>query len=490
MATEYNPKTDMLLDEEEKKRQAEIAAAIAQQQEKDNEATANAAAVEAAAQLIQDNTDNSLPEGVTSPHQQPTTEAKPDEVAKNEGEQASTPVNSSVGETEGENNGVGTSEDNTIADDDAVGKTKQNLDAANADYIQAVTEANQSRNKSFAEIVNDYYERMKTEEAQMKQEETADRFATVATGATELAAGIINMLGVGELHASNQQYHSYSQDWMKKAEDNIREHRNRRANMQDVLQRLKMQQEDLRTSSKIEEAKLKAQQAQAAYNDALAAQKTADDAEEKAWKRGVTEKELGLKEEAQAASIAATKQNISQDQQKINLEREKWETTMKSNGWVRDKKAEGGWRYDPVAAGVNVSNTTRRSSGSGSDSRDAFPVIDSNGEVNIAYLRPHEVEYLMSEAKNAILKDLGAEEAAQFDKEYKRVGDDKARSTVLKKWMGKSPTCESIIKKMDQNYKAQTGYARSFTNTEEEEEKEERYIDQLRNSQTGLGGYK
>ena len=477
MGVEFNPKdVNALLSEEEKKRLQEAAL----QQQKDNNAVAEAAGVDAAADVIKDN----LPEGITSPHRQPenasvdiSSSANPDDAT----------INASTAETRLENGALsenkGPAETNTAEMDD-VAQAKAKSDEANNAYLQAIEEANASNNKSFAEMVNDYYERMKTEEAQMQAEEKADRLATMTTGATELAANIINMLGVGELHASNQQYHSYSQDWMKKADENIKEHRNRRANMQDVLQRLKRQQEELRTSSKIEEAKLKAQIAQAAYNDALAAKKAEDDAEEKAWKRGVTERELDIREQGQKDSKAINWAKLNADEKQLTA-------TMLAAGFVPDDKAPGGFRFDAEqATKIKDAKSSTRTSSSGSDSRDAFPVIDKDGKVNVARLRPHEVEYLMSNARNAITKDLGAEEAAEFDKEYKRAGDDKARSSVIMKWMGKSPTCDEIIKQMDNNYKAETGYAQDFGGNDEQEEKPERAIDELRQQQTGLAGYR
>lgn len=456
-------------DKEKEQRQAQEAAL---EQQRDNDAVAEAAAAKTVSDYIEA---NNVPE-------QPTelSENAPADISSSTNP-ADASINESTTEARLENGALGENEgpaeiaSTTI--DDKVATTKQSLDTANADLLKATQAANESRNKSFADMVNDYYQRIKTEEAQMQAEEEANRNAAIWTGSTELAASIVNMLGVGTLGARNQQYKNYSQDWMKKADADIKEHRNRRANMTDVLQRLKMQEQDLLTSSKIEEAKLKAQIAQAAYNDALAAKKAADDADDKEWKRGVTEAELQL-----------NKENSKQGWAKINNEKQQITNSMLAAGFVPDDKAPGGFRYDAdQAAKIMTTKTNTRTSGSGSDSRDAFPVIDDDGKVNVARLRPHEVEYLMSNSRNAISKDLGTEEAAEFEKEYKRAGDDKARSSVIMKWMGKSPTCDEIIKQMDNNYKVQNGYVQDFS--DKEEDKPERYIDELRQAQTGLGAY-
>lgn len=112
--------------------------------------------------------------------------------------------------------------------------------------------------KSFDQMVSDYYSRMKDDQSQMKAQEEMNMYGSMANGATELAAGIINMLSVGQLHASNQQYKDFSSDWMKKADEDMKERRRRHQNMQDTYERLKKYQFDLRKAESLEQ--LRAQQ--------------------------------------------------------------------------------------------------------------------------------------------------------------------------------------------------------------------------------------
>ena len=107
--------------------------------------------------------------------------------------------------------------------------------------------------KNFDELVSQYYQRMRKEEQEMQDQEKANVQSSMATGATELAAGIVNMLSVGELHASNQKYNDYSSDWMRKADEDLKEHRRRRQNMRDTYERLKRQQLDLQRANDLEQ---------------------------------------------------------------------------------------------------------------------------------------------------------------------------------------------------------------------------------------------
>jgi len=108
----------------------------------------------------------------------------------------------------------------------------------------AILEANKQQNKSFLDYVQgikDDYERERAEgQARVDEAKRAARWA----GATELASSIANLIAVGNHNAVSQQYKNFSQDWMRKADQEAREHRNRindlRARQRDT--ELKMQQ--------------------------------------------------------------------------------------------------------------------------------------------------------------------------------------------------------------------------------------------------------
>ena len=209
---------------------------------------------------------------------------------------------------------------------------------------------NEERYQNLVQYIGDIKKRQQQDEEEMRRQEQADMWSTMGTGATELAAGIVNMLGVGQLDATHQQYKSYSSDWMKKADENIREHRRRRDNMRDTLDRLNMQMNDLKSAQSLQELQLKMQLAekkkaeakqerdwqfkQQQYRDALAQQE-----KDNAFK----EKQIGIQEQARKDSAA-------QGWARINQAKENTKTQMLANGWVPDKNAPGGFRYDPEKA--------------------------------------------------------------------------------------------------------------------------------------------
>lgn len=201
-------------------------------------------------------------------------------------------------------------------------------DKAEQETLQAVQDENAARNKSFADMVNDYYAEKKRQEDEMKQREQANMMSSMATGTTELAANIINMLSVGQLHANNQQYKSYSQDWMRKADQDIREHRHRRESLGNTLQRLKQQQAQVMAAGRLDD--LKARQ-----------KKAADD-------------------------LAAAQEAYNR-QQKENEKKAAQDAAMLAKGFRPDPSDPSGYRFDPnLARQMAGARSTRAAKASGS----------------------------------------------------------------------------------------------------------------------------
>lgn len=201
-------------------------------------------------------------------------------------------------------------------------------DKAEQETLQAVQDENAARNKSFADMVNDYYAEKKRQEDEMKQREQANMMSSMATGTTELAANIINMLSVGQLHANNQQYKSYSQDWMRKADQDIRDHRHRRESLGNTLQRLKQQQAQVMAAGRLDD--LKARQ-----------KKAADD-------------------------LAAAQEAYNR-QQKENEKKAAQDAAMLAKGFRPDASDPSGYRFDPnLARQMAGARSTRAAKASGS----------------------------------------------------------------------------------------------------------------------------
>lgn len=383
--------------------------------------------------------------------------------------------------------------------DDRLKQAQIELDNKDAEYARQLAESNKQTNKTFADMVNDYYEEKKAEEERMRAEEQSDRMATMATGVTELAANIINMFSVGELHATNQKYHSYSQDWMKRADENIRENRRRRKDMADTLRRLKIQQEQVRQSGSLEEMKLNAQLARERYNRLMTEKKEAETRADKQWEKDFRERQQTFNEEKttkdQELREKSTNASIAQGWANVNLRKDAQTNEMLSKGWVPDKSAPGGFRYDPQKAaelgGIDVAtiSANSRGGGSGRSGTTAYPILDANGDVNVAYLKSDEMKSILINAREAIRKDLGEDEARDFDREMRRAADDNARNAVLMNWIGKSEKMGEMIRSVDPQY-AGNHRRRNLVDQQEEKADNQSGYYHPENDKTGLGNFK
>ena len=126
------------------------------------------------------------------------------------------------------------------------------MEAAQAANQAALDQSQQNYNNLMAKYNNDFAAMVQGESDRIRKEQEdartmiqADQKAAQWSGLTELAASVSNMIGVGSFNAANQQYKSYSQDWMKKADQDLREHRNRMDNIRARQNALKQQQLNL-----------------------------------------------------------------------------------------------------------------------------------------------------------------------------------------------------------------------------------------------------
>lgn len=222
----------------------------------------------------------------------------------------------------------------------------------------------------FAAIVEGEKERIRRAEQEARQQVQGDRKAAQLTGVTEALASIVNLIGVGGHGASNQVYHSYSQDWMRKADDNLREHRNRIDNMRDRQQALQERLIQLRSGDAEQALQYAMREAEAARGHAtniagLRANTALDAA--KVQKESI--------DRAEALRLQGTMQGLQFDQREREiarqdaLQRKQMDNQMLMRGFVPDATAPGGYRYDAEAAAkmYETGGSTRtRTSGSGS----------------------------------------------------------------------------------------------------------------------------
>lgn len=109
---------------------------------------------------------------------------------------------------------------------DVIDETAAGYDAQR----QSINDAYESiygENGILGQAYKEREQRLRDAEAQAAAEHKANYNSARWTGITEVAASIANLVGVGAMGASNQQYHSYSQDWMRKADADAKANRDR-----------------------------------------------------------------------------------------------------------------------------------------------------------------------------------------------------------------------------------------------------------------------
>ena len=129
-------------------------------------------------------------------------------------------------------------------------QNKITADAQNVYKAQreAIEKANNAMIRSNEDVLNRYIK-----EAELARQENeimtkADNRAVRWTGAAELGAAIANLIGVAN-GASNQQYHSFSQDWMKKSEQDRKDRVRRLDSLKDRRNALEQQIAQLRAGA-------------------------------------------------------------------------------------------------------------------------------------------------------------------------------------------------------------------------------------------------
>lgn len=301
-------------------------------------------------------------------------------------------------------------------------------------------------------------ERNRRAEEEMRQQERADRMAGTATGLTEMAANIANLLSVGQGHATPQQYRTFSQDWMNKADQTMRERRHRADNWNAQRDRLNFQLQQVKGANRLADIKMRMDLAQQKEAARVAAEK-------EEYNRGLQERKMeqaDRKLDQEDKALAARERQID-----AGIEAQKAQTAQ---GWARLNETKRQFNAELASKGLNAKGEpdealmkkisdirSRVSSGSGKDNNADYFFVDKNGDVNVARMEKTEYEDILTLARGSIAGDLGEAQAKEFNQEMSRAIDDKAKSAVLKKWMAKSPTCGAALRLADPTYRGKHG---------------------------------
>lgn len=151
------------------------------------------------------------------------------------------------------------------------------LEAANNAYNEAnnaAIEANRQQSNaaigSFADMVNQYAENIRRAEDEGAAQVAASQRAARWAGATELASSIANLVAVGGHNAVSQQYRPFSQDWMRKADQDARINRMRIDNLRERQRAMQGQLANLRLNDAAKALELARADAKARYDQGLA----------------------------------------------------------------------------------------------------------------------------------------------------------------------------------------------------------------------------
>ena len=149
---------------------------------------------------------------------------------------------------------------------------------------QAAEDARQSAENSIQEQyrqragqVNDFYDLINNksekdvqqEQAEAAAQQKADTDAAKWAGVTELVSSVANLVGVGAGNAVSQQYRQYSQDWMRKADMDAREHRARIQNLRERQRQVQMHMNQMRLADAQRELAAATARNDANYNRAI-----------------------------------------------------------------------------------------------------------------------------------------------------------------------------------------------------------------------------
>lgn len=122
----------------------------------------------------------------------------------------------------------------------AVMHAEDELAKQQREQIASVEKSLQDEEKTATDALLDYGKYVEETRKENEAQALADKRAARWTGLTELAASLANLIGVGANDASHQQYHSFSQDWMKQADMDARERRNRFQSIRDRQNQMQM----------------------------------------------------------------------------------------------------------------------------------------------------------------------------------------------------------------------------------------------------------
>lgn len=327
---------------------------------------------------------------------------------------------------------------------DAIEASENAAKAAGATAITDITSANSALETSYNDSLRRREEDLAAAQKEDKILTRADNNAAIWTAATEAAAAVANLIGVGSFNAANQKQPSYSQEWMKRADANRRERQKRMDNLKERLDAADLQLANAKAQNAKDLGGLKYKIGLADADRTAAAAKTQyglDTGLAGARQKGdAAVADVRLKGAGQAAQMRLAKQK---GDQQIAAQREAREAALAARGYTKD--ANGNWTY-------NGSSTTRKS-GTDKSVRFALPA-SSDGQFSAATVTIKNPENLVKTiVANRAVVDIDEKEMKRIESYLSQGKIDEADLTaIVSKYIPNNPKLRELVKMVADDY--------------------------------------
>jgi hypothetical protein len=229
----------------------------------------------------------------------------------------------------------------------AMQQQNSNMERAAEDALNANKDNNTNYQNFLGRIVEGYQNDLKEAKKEAELQRQIDTTKNVFAGVTEFASSLVNLIGTSR-GAVNQQPKTYTQDWMREADQHRLQERERLDRMREKLRQQQMAGENAKyqfTKEQIAE-QLKLQQLKGSNAIALAQQQKAEDDE--AYERGRNAISDQLAKDRINAQIRGQNVELARLEQKDRADENRLLIEQLKQGWVSD--GNGGYIYDPAAA--------------------------------------------------------------------------------------------------------------------------------------------
>ena len=315
------------------------------------------------------------------------------------------------------------------------------LEAANKAYNEAnnaAIEANRQQSNaaigSFADMVNQYAENIRRAEDEGAAQVAASQRAARWAGATELASSIANLVAVGGHNAVSQQYRPFSQDWMRKADQDARINRMRIDNLRERQRAMQGQLANLRLNDAARALELAREQAKTNYQQGLTMAETRYNTTinplNQAAKNAEAVGKIGVQAASDVASTAQRDRQLDQSAASLAQRQREHNAEMMAKGYNPD-----GTINEEAMSKIVKASQAAKGSGSGKNSGNSYDVtVDGNRyTIDMADKTFNAaIEFGNADLKKDIVKMSGANDWNDLKNRIEKKGDLQDYAQIVK----------------------------------------------------------